>query len=110
MQIEHRPDVKESAGGVAVITRLQTERCHDRLQSAHVFRQLRRANRGVFNECDRLGRTDAASQKREAGFAHRPDQVHLRWIGQNFRAQPDLSRLQDRQSLCDVFIKLDEQN
>ena len=38
MQIENRAHVKQSAGGVPVVTRLQAERFHNRLQSAHVFR------------------------------------------------------------------------
>ena len=110
MQIEHRPDMQQSAGSMAVVTRLQPERFHDRLQSAHVFGQLRRAHRSVFNECDRLCWPNAAGQKRETRFAHRPDQIHLRRVAQNFRAQPDLSRFQDRQPLCNLVVELDDQN
>ena len=84
VQIEHRTHVKQSARGVSVITRFQPERFHDRLQSAHIIGQLRRANGGVFDERDRFGRADAAGQKRETGFAHRPDQIHLRWVASKF--------------------------
>ncbi len=78
MQIENGTNMEQSAGGVTIITRLQSERFHDRLQSAHVIRQLRGTNGRVFNERDRFCWPDAAGQKREARFAHRPDQIHLR--------------------------------
>src|SRR6266511_6319425 len=70
MEIENGANMEQSAGGVTIITRLQSERVHDRLQSAHVIRQLRGTNGRVFNERDRLCLPDAAGQKRETRFAH----------------------------------------
>ena len=102
--------MEQSARGVPVVTCLQPERFHDRLQSEHVFGQLRGANRRVFNECNRFFRPNAAGQKRETGFAHRPNQVHLRRVSENFRAKPNLSRFQDRQPLCHIVVELDDQN
>ena len=110
MQVEHRSYMKQSAGSVTVITRLQPERFHNRLQSAHVFGQLRGANGGVFNERHRFRRPNATGQKRETGFAHRPDKVHLSCIGENFRAQSDLSGFQNGQPLCNVVVEFDDQN
>ena len=110
MKIEHWPNMQKPGGGVAVITRLQPERTHDLLQSRNVSGQLRGSHRRVLNEGDRFGRTDATGQKIETGFAHRPDQFHFARIGQNFGAQTELARLQDRQSLGDIFVKLDEQD
>ena len=86
VEVEHRSHVKQSTSSVTVITRLQPERFHDRLQAAHVSWQLCRANGSVFDKRHWLGRTDATRQKREARFAHRPDQVHLRRIREDFRA------------------------
>jgi hypothetical protein len=102
--------MQQSAGSVPVIARFQSERLHDGLQTAHVLRQLRRANSSVFNERDRLRWPDATGQKRETRFAHRPDKIHLRWIGQDFRAQPELSRLQDRQSVRHPVVEFNDQD
>ena len=110
MQIQNGTNVEQTAGGVTIITRLQTERFHDRFQTTHVIGQLGWANGCIFDKRNRFCRPDAAGQKRETGFAHQPNQTHLRWIGKNFLAQPELSRLQERQSFWDVFVELDEQN
>src|SRR5260370_29335791 len=63
MEIENGPDMEQTARGMSVVARFQSEGFHDRLQPADVIGQLRRTNRCVFNERDRFRWTDAAGQK-----------------------------------------------
>ena len=49
MQIQHRPDVQQARGRMAIIRSLQAERSHERLQSGHVRGQILRAHSGVLD-------------------------------------------------------------
>ena len=100
--------MQKSAGRVPVITGREPERSYDRLQTAHVFGQLRGTNSGVFDERHRFCRPDAPGQKRQTGFTHGPHEIHLRRIGDDLRAHADFSRLQDRQPFRDFVVKLDD--
>src|SRR2546423_153480 len=64
VQIKHRSHMQKSAGRMAVIARRQLQRFHNRLQTAHVFRQLRGTNSSVFDERDRFCSSDTSRQKR----------------------------------------------
>src|SRR5262249_6119095 len=110
VKIEDRSHVKQTARGVTVVARLQIERLHDSLHTADVIWQLRGAYGGVLNKRDWLFRTDASSQKRKTGFAHRPNEVHFVLGAANFCAQSKFARFQGRQSLIDVIVKFHEQH
>src|SRR5436309_1773089 len=110
MQIQNWSYVKQTARRMAIVARLQAKGFYDRLQSAYVFEQLSGTNGGVFYKRDGFRRPNATGQKRETRFADRPDQIHLRCIGENFFAQPELSRFQNRQPFYDVIVELDDQD
>ena len=110
MQIQHRSHVQQSARGMSVVTCFEPQRFHDRFQSRDICRQLRRTNRRVLDERDRFCRADTTGQKRQTRLAHRPNEIHLGGLRQNFCAQPELSRLQYRQAFRDIVVELDDQN
>src|ERR1700736_370708 len=99
VEVENGTDMQQTARGMAVVTRLESERFHDRLQAADVIGQLRRAHRGIFDKCDRFRRTDTAGQERAPGLAHGPNEIHFVRVAANLRAQPKIAGLQDRQLL-----------
>lgn len=110
MEVEHRPDVQQAGGGVPVVADLQVERPHDRLEPGDVGGQIRRPDRRVFDKRDRFRRAFAPGEQREAGFAHRPDEVHLGRLRANGRAQPETFRGQERQPLRHVVVELNDEN
>src|SRR6187551_749594 len=96
---------------MAVVADLQSKRPHDRLKPRDVFRQLRGTDRRVFDERDGFSRSGSSREKREAGFAHRPNKIHFDLVGADQGPQSKLASGERREPAGHVVIeKFDEQD
>jgi hypothetical protein len=69
MQIEHRPDMEKTAGGMTVVTNFETKWLHDRIEARDIGWQLRGPDGGVFDKGNWFGGALTAGQEGKACLA-----------------------------------------